>query len=292
MRETLSRVGLVVAPFAIILLVVGVVLPLNCLGVMVGFLGLIVSAAMVTSLSASLMARPWARDFFTLLFGEEIVGQVLPRQNNDLWLIIPVITILLSSLFSSLLSLRIVARPSPSPPTAIQPVVHHRPTDISPTSITTRTPTTFPSWTPAIPAETPTPSTSNTAQPLHPTLTPLATCTPAQTATLPPVPRIAIAEVHGRNSGNSSLDQEYVILLNFGPDIDMEGWTVSDGEGHKYIFPDFRLPNSAAVKLYTGRGYNSEGELFWGRNSAVWDAGADTVYLTDDRGVLIDQYSY
>jgi hypothetical protein len=101
-----------------------------------------------------------------------------------------------------------------------------------------------------------------------------------------------LAEVHGRNSGISSLEQEYVVLLNFGVELDMEGWSVTDRDGHTFVFPDFRLGSGEGVRLYTGQGYNSANELFWGRNSTLWAADSDTVYLIDDEGVLIDQYTY
>jgi Flp pilus assembly pilin Flp len=74
--------------------------------------------------------------------------------------------------------------------------------------------------------------------------------------------------------------------------VDMTGWTVADSVKHSYTFPPFHLKLGASVKLHTGRGADSDGDLYWGRGGGIWNDKGDTVYLRDAAGVLVDEYSY
>lgn len=50
------------------------------------------------------------------------------------------------------------------------------------------------------------------------------------------------------------------------------GWTVSDGAGHTYTFPDsFTLGPGEQVVFHTGSGTDTATDLYWGRNGAVWN---------------------
>jgi Flp pilus assembly pilin Flp len=74
--------------------------------------------------------------------------------------------------------------------------------------------------------------------------------------------------------------------------VDMAGWTVADSVEHSYTFPPFHLQPGASVRLHTGRGADSESDLYWGRGGGIWNDKGDTVRLRDAAGVLVDEYSY
>jgi Flp pilus assembly pilin Flp len=74
--------------------------------------------------------------------------------------------------------------------------------------------------------------------------------------------------------------------------VDMTGWTVADSVEHSYTFPTFHLQPGASVRVHTGRGADSESDLYWGRGGGIWNDKGDTVHLRDAAGVLVDKYSY
>jgi LysM repeat protein len=69
------------------------------------------------------------------------------------------------------------------------------------------------------------------------------------------------------------LEMEYVRLLNTGGEVSMEGWTLNDGEGHEYKFPDFTFFESGAVLIHTRAGKDTTIDLYWGLEEAVWLPG-------------------
>lgn len=61
---------------------------------------------------------------------------------------------------------------------------------------------------------------------------------------------------------------------------------------HRYIFPPFSLAPGASVQVWTGRGKDNAGNLYWGRRQAVWNNGGDTLRLLDPKGVEVACLSY
>lgn len=99
--------------------------------------------------------------------------------------------------------------------------------------------------------------------------------------------------INGDESQN--LNDEYLVFENTGETtLDLGGWTVADAASHEYTFPeDFELEAGATVTLHTGRGADTESDLYWGSDSGVWDNGGDTIIVRDEQGerVLIEEYS-
>lgn len=83
-------------------------------------------------------------------------------------------------------------------------------------------------------------------------------------------------------SGAGDLENEVVRLLNTGGTAHMEGWTLEDGEGHVFTFPDFTLHNGA-VSVHTRAGTNTVIDLYWGLPEPVWTPGK-TITLRDEGG--------
>jgi LysM repeat protein len=84
--------------------------------------------------------------------------------------------------------------------------------------------------------------------------------------------------------------QEQVVLTNIGAKVNLVGWTMADGEGHKFTFPDLTLLANAEVKVHTARGTNSAADLYWGQAEARWGASGTVAYLRDPAGRLIATY--
>lgn len=119
--------------------------------------------------------------------------------------------------------------------------------------------------------------------------TPEATLDVTPTPTIPPTPTLAPtvegATVEIANIiGAGELADEGVEIVNTGQTTDISGWTLSDGDGNVYIFPDGRrLFSGASIVVNSREGTNTAIDLFWNRDEAVFAPG-DIVVLTDANG--------
>ena len=84
---------------------------------------------------------------------------------------------------------------------------------------------------------------------------------------------------------------EYVELRMLVPGS-LRGYSVRDTSTHFYTFPDRVFQAGDTLRLYTGPGSDSQTELFWGRNQAVWNDDFDTVTVLDPENQLIATHSY
>jgi LysM repeat protein len=115
-----------------------------------------------------------------------------------------------------------------------------------------------------------------------PTSAPTATVAPTGTPTPDIPPQLAILDVIGRGAPAA----ETVVIANEGRGIDLYQWTLRDGQGNVYLFPELYLGPGAEVRVHTGVGEDSPGHLYWNRDTPVWDDPADTVILADTEGVV------
>jgi tRNA A-37 threonylcarbamoyl transferase component Bud32 len=82
-------------------------------------------------------------------------------------------------------------------------------------------------------------------------------------------PGIEIREV----TGAGDLEGERVLLVNTGGAASMAGWTLGDGRGHQFVFPDLVLYAGGAVSVHTGSGADTAADLYWGLDEAIWFSG-------------------
>ena len=129
-------------------------------------------------------------------------------------------------------------------------------------------------------------------------LTPTPTRVPIPTSTRAPLPVITgtastalgdffvtIREI----KAPGSLTSEQVILTNLSGQVNMAGWTMTDGEGNKFTFPSLSLLSNGEVTVHTGRGTNTPTDLYWGQTDSRWASGK-VAYLRDPAGKLIATY--
>ncbi len=129
-------------------------------------------------------------------------------------------------------------------------------------------------------------------------LTPTPTRVPFPTSTRAPLPVITgtastalgdyfvtIREI----KAPGSLADEQVILTNLSGQVNMAGWTMTDGEGNQFTFPSLSLLSKGEVTVHTGRGTNTSTDLYWGQTEPRWASGK-VAYLRDPNGKLIATY--
>jgi len=74
-----------------------------------------------------------------------------------------------------------------------------------------------------------------------------------------------------------NLNEEWIEISNQGEsDENLAGWTLEDRQNHTYTFPDFILVAGASARIHTGVGSDTSEDLYWNRNTAVWNNDGDT----------------
>ncbi|MFD5637424.1 lamin tail domain-containing protein [Streptomyces sp. NPDC127077] len=92
---------------------------------------------------------------------------------------------------------------------------------------------------------------------------------------------------------NRSLNAEWVeITNNTRRGVNLDGWTLSDRDGHTYTFDHYRLAGRATVRVHTGLGRDTRTDLFQDRRAYVWNNDRDTATLRNDHGRFIDDASW
>lgn len=121
------------------------------------------------------------------------------------------------------------------------------------------------------------------------------------TLTAPAVAEAAPRDYTGLAIGHIEFDPpgsdvagEYVRIVNGAAEaVDLTGWTLRDeGAKHTYTFPTFTLEPGAEVQIWTKSGDDDAANLYWGKNSAIWNNTGDTGVLLDAEGNEITRYSY
>lgn len=122
------------------------------------------------------------------------------------------------------------------------------------------------------------------------------TSTARPTTTSGAGPPLAVVDIHAdaERNDNENLNDEYIVFENRGDDtLDLTGWTVRDGAGHEYDFPEgFALGPGERVTLHTGSGTDTGGDLYWGRTRAIWNNNGDTVTVMSGDGEVVVRRSY
>lgn len=107
---------------------------------------------------------------------------------------------------------------------------------------------------------------------------------------------LKILNIHADAAGSDKLNPngEWIEIANQSDSpVNMRGYTLKDEANHIYTFGDFTLPAGGAFRLYSGQGQNSHTQLYWGlENDSVWNNNADTAFLRDAEGNLVDMFAY
>ena len=116
----------------------------------------------------------------------------------------------------------------------------------------------------------------------------LATPTPT------PSERIVVEKMHYNAAGDdrNNLNDEYLTLINLGPDLQIEGWTVSDASGKVYRFDKYEWRTGTRITLRTGSGVARGGVFYWESDTPIWNNAGDTATLMDSSGNIVLVYAY
>lgn len=89
---------------------------------------------------------------------------------------------------------------------------------------------------------------------------------------------------------------EFVELENYGPPVNLDGWTLSDAVGNTYTLPYITLAPGYRVRVWTGAGPDFVGptiaDFHAGLGGEMWGDYGDTLTLRDPYGNVVTQYRY
>ncbi|MET8289473.1 lamin tail domain-containing protein [Streptomyces sp. NPDC005132] len=111
-------------------------------------------------------------------------------------------------------------------------------------------------------------------------------------------PAVVISGVQADSPGfddrsNYSLNREWIDVTNTSRrSVNLDGWTLSDEDGHTYTFRHYRLDGRATVRVHTGVGRDTYRDVCQDRRNYVWDNRSDTATLRNDHGRFIDDASW
>ncbi|WP_030768618.1 MULTISPECIES: lamin tail domain-containing protein [unclassified Streptomyces] len=111
-----------------------------------------------------------------------------------------------------------------------------------------------------------------------------------------PQSQIVISDVQygtaGRDRSDRALNREWVEVKNTGrKSVNLRGFTLTDRQGNRYRFADFRLDGRSSVKVHTGQGRDTRHDVYQDRRHQIWDE-RDTATLRDNRGNVLDTDSW
>ena len=109
-----------------------------------------------------------------------------------------------------------------------------------------------------------------------------------------PSERIVVDKMRYNATGDdrTNLNDEYLTLINLGPDLQIEGWTVGDASGHVYRFGKYEWRTGTRITLRTGSGVAQGGIFYWKSATPIWNNTGDTATLMDGSGKTVLVYSY
>ncbi len=88
------------------------------------------------------------------------------------------------------------------------------------------------------------------------------------------------------------MNDEYIVIMNLGPDLEIGGWTVRDRADPKYVFPTYTWPTGVELRLHTGSGTDGDGVFYWNSASPIWSNTGDILWLEDATGGTVLTYIY
>ncbi|WP_393087793.1 lamin tail domain-containing protein [Streptomyces sp. LN704] len=109
---------------------------------------------------------------------------------------------------------------------------------------------------------------------------------------------VVISDVQADSPGfddrsNRSLNRQWIDVTNTSRhSVNLDGWTLSDEDGHTYTFRHYRLDGRSTVRVHTGIGRDTYRDVYQDRRNYVWDNRSDTATLRNDHGRFIDDASW
>lgn len=118
----------------------------------------------------------------------------------------------------------------------------------------------------------------------------------SETETVTGTDEMGVEEIHENAFGYDhwNTEDEYIVFRNSGAEmLDLSDWTIENEDGHTYQFPDgFTLEPDETVKLHTGEGEDTDTDLYWDSDRAIWKNDGDTITVRDESNTVVLEKLY
>ena len=93
---------------------------------------------------------------------------------------------------------------------------------------------------------------------------------------------------------NYSVNREWFRVKNTGAKAKLlAGWKVKDNTGYTFVFPSgYKLGAGKTVTVHTGKGSNTQSNLYWKQGYCVWNNTGDKARLITPGGTVVDTCSW
>ncbi len=111
----------------------------------------------------------------------------------------------------------------------------------------------------------------------------------------PPLTWIEDVSPNPPGPDNDNLNDEWIEIFSGGPpDLVLTGFILRDeSSSNRFEFPfAFALRAGTTVRIHTGCGERDKENLYWCKDSAVWNNAGDTVILQTPNGTVVDRFVY
>ncbi|MBN1544722.1 lamin tail domain-containing protein [Candidatus Woesearchaeota archaeon] len=99
--------------------------------------------------------------------------------------------------------------------------------------------------------------------------------------------RITSVQFKAKGNGKKNLNSEWVEVTGYG--VELTGFKLHDkGRKHTFNFPA-GFTAYGPVKIFTGKGRNTNTKLYWGRPKAVWNDKGDVATLRNKQNRIVSQ---
>jgi hypothetical protein len=103
---------------------------------------------------------------------------------------------------------------------------------------------------------------------------------------------VSIAGIVASPAG-PDIEGEYVLIRNDGGrSVELTNWKLRDRAGHEYLFPRAFLDPGGKLRVWTGTGFDTATDQYWGLGTAVWNNTGDTALLYDSQDHLLSTFVY
>ena len=107
--------------------------------------------------------------------------------------------------------------------------------------------------------------------------------------------KITTVRADAEGDDRRNLNGEYVRICNVSDHlVELQGFSVQDASGQRYVFPEGQLDPGYTALLLSGKGRDTtrrgQGVFHWGSARPIWNNDGDTAALFDPDGKLIDVF--
>jgi micrococcal nuclease len=117
---------------------------------------------------------------------------------------------------------------------------------------------------------------------------PPPTPTATETATPTPVLGVRLGDLRFDGDVPQVESDEYIEIVNDGPERNVAGWQLEDDDGNAFIFPDHVMAQGDACRVYTDESHPEFCGFSFNSPEAIWDNGGDMVILRNAAGDVVE----